>query len=222
MSNKILVYCVSGWEGDANWISNSKVVNNIEKAEIVVFPGGADINPKLYGFSLDPRTHYSDVADKRDLDAWNKLKPNQLAVGICRGAQFLCAINGGKLIQDVDGHAIGRTHSIYTVSNPTIELQALSLHHQMMYPFNLTSSDYTMLYIAHNANHFNNISTDEKSGLKLNIDKIYEQGEPEVVVFHKEGKPISLAIQSHPEMMRSECGFVREMNNIIVELLKKD
>lgn len=220
MSNKILVYSVSGFERDANWISNSEIIDDIKKADVVIFPGGADVDPKLYGFKAISQTYVSEYADKRDMNAYNKLKPNQLAVGICRGAQFLCVMNGGKLIQDVKGHAIGKTHSILTTQKPTIELQALSLHHQMMYPFNLSTDDYTILYKSNCGYEY--CDSVSESGKPLNLNYIYDYGEPEVVVFHKENKPMSLAIQSHPEMMRLESGFVKEMNNIIVELLKKD
>lgn len=220
MKNKILVYPVSGWESDANWIYNSKCVKDINKADVVVFPGGADINPKLYDFNVSPYTHYNDNDDKRDLKAWDKLKPNQLAVGICRGSQFLCIMNGGKLIQHVEGHAIGTTHAIRTLDVPHIELQALSLHHQMMYPFNLSKEDYTILYSSHCAIIIDT-STPDLNGKLLNSQFLNTCGEPEVVVFHKENKPTCLAIQSHPEMMRIDSGFVKEMNNLIVELLKE-
>lgn len=33
-------------------------------------------------------------------------------VGICRGAQFLNVMAGGKMIQHVEGHAIHGTHEI--------------------------------------------------------------------------------------------------------------
>lgn len=220
MSNKILVYPVSGFEGDVNWILNSKITNDIQKADIIVFPGGADVNPKLYGFKEHPSTYISEYSDKRDIVAYEAMRPDQLAVGICRGAQFLCVMNGGKLIQNVKGHAIGRTHPIRTVQSPTIELQALSLHHQMMYPFNLPDDCYTMLYKSNCGYEY--CDSVSENGKPLNLDFVYDYGEPEVVVFHKENKPIGLAIQSHPEMMRLESGFVKEMNNIIVELLKKD
>ena len=219
MKDKILVYSVSGWINDVEWITDYEITDDIEKAKIVVFPGGADVNPKLYGFGLHPNTHYSDAADSRDLAAWKKLKPEQLAVGICRGAQFLCVANGGKLIQDVSGHAIGRTHAIRTTMSPTIELQAISLHHQMMYPFNLSNNDYTMLYSSFCASDISNIATDD-AGKRLNLDPVYSFGEPEVVLFHKNNSPMCLAIQSHPEMMRIESSFVKEMNKLIVNLLK--
>lgn len=221
MSNKILVYSVSGFESDVDWISNYEITDKIEEAQVVVFPGGADINPELYGFEKHPKTYYSGSADERDLAAYNKMNKNQLAVGICRGAQFLCAMNGGKLIQDVEGHSIGRTHTIHTTQSPVIELQAISLHHQMMYPFNLLDDEYTLLYVASCGREHENVTRDLKTGEILNLNEIYEWGEPEVVLFHKENTPLGLAIQSHPEMMRADSSFVKEMNMIITKMLEK-
>lgn len=111
-NKKLKVFSVSGYEHDVNWIDNIEVVNKIENADIVVFPGGADVDPKLYDNKRLSGTYTSVYADERDLDAWNKMKPNQLAIGICRGAQLLTVLNGGMLIQDVDNHAIGYTHTI--------------------------------------------------------------------------------------------------------------
>ena len=153
MSNKILVYSVSGYEGDVDWISNYEMTDKIEEAQVVVFPGGADINPELYGFEEHPRTYYSKSADERDLAAYKKMNKDQLAVGICRGAQFLCAMNGGKLVQDVKGHSIGKTHQIYTIQRPQIELHAISLHHQMMYPYEMNSAHYDILYTSNHYHH---------------------------------------------------------------------
>lgn len=221
MNKKILVYSVSGYESDIDWISNYKMTQNIEDAEVVVFPGGADINPELYGFDVHPSTFYSTRADERDLKAYHAMKANQLAVGICRGAQFLCAMNGGKLIQDVCGHSIGRTHAIKTMQSPQIELQVISLHHQMMFPYNLTSSDYTLLYTSNCGGNYENVTRDQKTNKTLNLHLLLDFGEPEVVLFHKDKSPMGLAIQSHPEMMRLECGFVKEMNRIIEKLLEK-
>lgn len=70
------------------WILKSKenlIVDKIEDADVIQFIGGADINPELYGEKPIERTSCDLNADKRDMDAWNKAKPNQLKVGICRG-----------------------------------------------------------------------------------------------------------------------------------------
>lgn len=67
----------------------------------VLFPGGRDIDPSLYGESRHEKTQEPDqVRDKLESDilirALNDKKP---FLGICRGAQMTAVVNGGKLIQ---------------------------------------------------------------------------------------------------------------------------
>ena len=50
--------------------------------------------------------------------------------GVCRGAQFLCAMAGGKLVQHVTGH--GEYHNMKL--NDGREMTISSTHHQMMLP----------------------------------------------------------------------------------------
>lgn len=215
---KVKVFSVSGSPMDAIWIDNCELVDCIEDAQIVVFPGGADVNPKLYDAERHSKTYCSDYADARDLDAWYSMKPNQIAIGICRGAQFLTVINGGKLIQDVTNHAIGRTHQIFENKlNNFKELDANSLHHQMMYPFNLSQDIYRILYrCSSRSEHYSGWDLTENP---LNTNNYAYNGEPEVVYYFKNNLPRCLAIQGHPEMMSTGRPFVIEMNNIVKKIL---
>jgi gamma-glutamyl-gamma-aminobutyrate hydrolase PuuD len=106
------------------------VSNNIEDSDIVVWTGGEDINPVLYGEKPIPGTYFGD-RDRSDLDvldiAYGKGK---FLVGICRGAQLLNVIpNGGKLWQDVDNH--GSSHRTFDCISGTW-LYTNSVHHQAL------------------------------------------------------------------------------------------
>src|SRR3546814_14796091 len=50
-------------------------------------------------------------------------------LGVCRGAQFLNVMPGGKLYQDVDNH-VG-DHPIYDPQNKRVIPNVSSIHHQM-------------------------------------------------------------------------------------------
>lgn len=118
------------------WILKSKenlIVDKIEDADVIQFIGGADINPELYGEKPIERTSCDLNADKRDMDAWNKAKPNQLKVGICRGGQFLNVVNGGAMWQHVDGHRGWKGHRLFDLLGNK-EISVSSTHHQMMIP----------------------------------------------------------------------------------------
>lgn len=103
---------------------------NIIDADIVLFGGGPDINPELYGETKIQQTNISPIRDVRDLEAW-KSSSHALRLGICRGAQFLNVMNGGKLFQHVTDHQGG--HMIYDLQTGQ-NLWASSTHHQMMIP----------------------------------------------------------------------------------------
>lgn len=103
---------------------------NIAAADVVIFVGGADINPALYGEEPLRGIHFNAGSDKRDLIGWREAK-DKIKVGICRGGQFLNVMNGGKLWQDVDGH----TGSHYLVDKSTgKEWKVSSTHHQQFRP----------------------------------------------------------------------------------------
>ncbi len=96
--------------------------------------GGTDINPEIYG--EEPLHGYVQRPDKvRDIKEIEYTKiaieKGQPIIGICRGAQLICALQGGKLIQ----------HSIPFVNDHAIEtkdghiIQSIpSAHHQIMVP----------------------------------------------------------------------------------------
>lgn len=69
----------------ACWIKDAELVNNIEDADIVFFTGGEDINPAIYGAKAIRETYYNDRRDKFEIEMFNKVKPNQLVFGTCRG-----------------------------------------------------------------------------------------------------------------------------------------
>lgn len=102
------------------------------RSDLIVFTGGSDVNPMLYGQTTHPYTQSSINRDEDDIKAYlrNLYKPK---VGICRGAQFLHVMNGGRLYQDVDNHAVQGTHKLVCKASGQ-EWDVTSTHHQMMAP----------------------------------------------------------------------------------------
>ena len=115
----------NGWE----------VVNSIEDADLLQLEGGADVSPELYGEAPHPRTWASENAD------WHTALLYVVAIelgipiaGICRGSQFLCVMGGGKLWQDVDGHATGAGHNLLDIESGDVIEGVSSTHHQQHRP----------------------------------------------------------------------------------------
>lgn len=210
MESPIKVYVVGDATEYVNFINNAVICKKLSDAQIVLFTGGEDVSPSLYGCTPHSTTHSNLQRDLREKEIFEKVSPNQLCVGVCRGSQFLCVMNGGLLVQDVGYHGVFGTHAIYNEVN---QFEITSTHHQMQYPYNLLQEDYEVLYRSLESDHYD--------GDKIDPRVIQRRGEPEIVLYHVQGKPKCLAIQGHPEIMPNDCGIVLEINKIINSLINE-
>lgn len=192
---------------------NHLIVNDLKKADIVMFTGGEDVSPLLYGDTVHPSTHYNVTRDENEeKDYWEALSLQLPMLGICRGAQFLTVMNGGKLIQNVDNH--GKMHKIFFANykegvEPLTPYFVNSTHHQMMYPYNLDPRKYKLIAFADNQASKYEVGLNHKDLFNF---KNLKPKEPEIV-FYPESR--CLAIQYHPEAM------VGHMNISLRDSLKK-
>lgn len=112
--------------------------NELDKASIICFTGGEDVNPALYGENnriINGRPISYINSDRDDVDAFVfgvGMANKALMVGICRGGQFLNVMNGGRMWQHCDGHA-GGPHNLLDTTTGEI-VRVTSTHHQMMRP----------------------------------------------------------------------------------------
>lgn len=168
---------------------------SLEKANIVLFTGGADINPYFYGEKRRVGTSISPNCDYADMRALKKSSIYQFKVGICRGGQFLNVAFGGSLYQHVTNHAIWGTHAAYhqDEKDPHV-IQVTSTHHQMMIP----SEDATLLY-ATNLAEYKFTDTTQEHYSEDERHKIFDDAE--VVMYEKSG---ALCFQPHPEYELAE------------------
>lgn len=79
------VYVVGEAKNYANFIVGASHVDNIEDAEIVIFTGGEDVDPSLYGEEKHKTTYSNIDRDLYEKEMFEKIQPNQLVVAICRG-----------------------------------------------------------------------------------------------------------------------------------------
>lgn len=104
------------------------------KGDVLIVHGGADISPALYNKGRSSRGHGDLEPDMRDRTEWALMcRAKELGVpiiGICRGAQMLCALEGGHLIQHINNH--GGTHEVSTFDNTSFSTN--SIHHQQLVP----------------------------------------------------------------------------------------
>jgi anthranilate/para-aminobenzoate synthase component II len=191
---------------DRCFSSAKNIMEGIKGVDAVVLWGGADIPASFYG----KKPHWSSQArhgpSKRDEIEWKAIQYCKMKgipiIGICRGAQMLCAANGGTLIQDVSNHT--SHHEIVTKDGEI--LMTNSLHHQMMNPAN---TEHELI-----AWSKKNISA-RYEGETPN-DKIKMEKEPEIVYFPNLR---GLAIQGHPEFFGAPKPFVEYCVDLVTKYL---
>lgn len=102
------------------------------EADLVVFTGGADINPSIYGQEKHPDVTFNRDRDERDTALFQQCYEEGIPMlGVCRGAQLGHALLGYPLYQDVDGHEWG-DHGMYDPVNKRYLKNISSSHHQMV------------------------------------------------------------------------------------------
>lgn len=207
-------YYSSKHENTIHW-TGYRQVYSLEEADILVLPGGADINPFYYNDPVYLRTYFYDLTDQRQLaDLQAAVLAGKPILGICRGGQMLTVASGGKLIQDVSH---GGSHGLLvrslakkiTAKSPfNILITTNSIHHQMFYPYNLHPCTYVPL---------GTVPTSHRSKHHVLGTKkiVFEENELEIVYY-----PLlkGIAVQGHPEMMPSAHfgQYVTECLDLIV------
>lgn len=108
------------------------VVNDVAKADLVCFTGGADVSPHLYNSPVHPTTCTDGWRDAKEQRLFEEcVNKNIPMVGICRGGQFLNVMNGGEMYQDVTKHC--QPHALLDLETGE-HIWVSSTHHQMMRP----------------------------------------------------------------------------------------
>jgi GMP synthase-like glutamine amidotransferase len=106
--------------------------DTVEEADLVVFGGGSDVEPSLYGednANMHESVYFSKDRDNADMKIYTKaLELGIPMMGVCRGAQFLHVMNGGKLYQDVNGH--NGAHKAFCLREKMLIENVSSVHHQ--------------------------------------------------------------------------------------------
>lgn len=159
----------------------------LDRCDLVMFTGGEDVSPVYYGEEPHDRSFVNPARDAKEARVWHEAKKRGIpCVGICRGAQFLNVMNGGRMVQHVTNHT--SDHDMHVYDGRTIRVS--STHHQMMDP----ADHGQILAWAEGLSEKYEGLTDHQPCL-LNNDTIQE---PEVVWYEKSR---DMCIQYHPEYL---------------------
>ncbi|MFZ2190118.1 MAG: gamma-glutamyl-gamma-aminobutyrate hydrolase family protein [Candidatus Magasanikiibacteriota bacterium] len=195
--------------------SQDAFAEGFANADAFILWGGTDIHPSFYKDQVSQYSGAPLIPSDRDIWEWKAMqycKANGIPIiGVCRGAQFLCAFAGGKLIQHCNNHDSG-THLVVDIDGETYPVT--SSHHQML---DVQGTKHEM--IAWTPKPLSVFYYGEKSKSPAHIEKGLSTGtfcEPEVVFF-PEVK--GLAIQGHPEWADKNSIFVKKSCEQVVEYL---
>lgn len=196
------VYVVGGYSAyiemfrDRGWSATT----DLFEADLVVFCGGSDVDPSLYG-EYKHSTTYSNI--ERDNHEKNKYElAKELGIpcaGICRGGQFLHVMNGGSLYQNVDGHTCGKHEAILMGEN--IKFTVSSTHHQMMRR-NYVRPDCISLVLAQESTVKSYMSSLTRSSNTINVKDYNNRWDDIEVLVYTDTQ--DLCFQPHPEFKGKE------------------
>lgn len=209
--SKVFVVSGSGYfwphEEFGEFAENINDLEYPQNISLIVFTGGADINPSLYKHQKNPKSYCSEYRDTLDLKAFKVAQDNNIpCVGICRGGQFLTAMAGGFLFQDVNNHGMCR-HNIKTIDD---KIFSVSGDHHQMFGMPLPKDAELLAWASPK------ISTKYELGGGDYLTDV--KAEPEVVYYPGAN---SLAVQYHPEWMEKNSAGVKYYQKLIKEKLLK-
>ena len=177
-----------------------------EEFKLVLFSGGEDVNPALYGHeSPDRLCFYRESRDQLDIKIFKTAQKNNIKMtGICRGLQFLNVMSGGTMIHHLDKHEGCSMHSFIS-PRMDHEIYVNSLHHQMVVP----SKDAFI------------IGSTEKQIATVcfgNYDQPITKQEPDVEALYMPTIN-ACGVQYHPEMMHNDSEGFKFFHRMINEFL---
>jgi len=104
------IICPTHWDYDMEERWHSYDESKLLDADLVIFTGGEDINPTLYG-EENRWSAFNNSRDYAERFVFEQcVQFNKKMLGVCRGHQLLNALTGGLLAQDLL-RDLGVTHS---------------------------------------------------------------------------------------------------------------
>ena len=195
------------------WIeldNTNRAVAEALSCDGLLLPGGADIEPALYGRVRDEKCGKpNELRDKNEFEIFNAfVKTGKPILGICRGFQLINVACGGTLHQDIA--------DIKKCSHSDFLKRATVVHA-------VTVNENTMLYkifekneIGVNSLHHQAV---ESVGENLIASAVSEDGFIEGLELNNH--PFCVAVQWHPEHMSKNDALQQKLFNEFVKACEK-
>lgn len=182
------------------------ISRTLEGSDLVLFTGGEDVSPELYGDAKHHSTYNNIHRDQAERELFDRARAEKIPMaGICRGGQFLNVMSGGRMYQDVENHT--RSHLAFDeTSDRRNKILVTSTHHQMMMP----TKNAIML-----------LSADQKGRLTWMDSKGQTHSDVSnkdiEAVYYPETK--SLCFQPHPEYSREHGDAFHDMAKLFFKYI---
>lgn len=182
-----------------------RAVSEILECDGLLLPGGADVNPVLYGQEPSekcgkPNT-LRDTAEMKMLEAF--LLTNKPVLCICRGVQLLNVFFGGTLHQDIKLTQAVR-HSDFRSRNKGIHQVRLFSHTRLAHILNKDT-------VLVNSLHHQAV---DRVGLGLTVSAVSGDGFIEALeIIHH---PFCIGVQWHPEHMSKKSAVQQSLFDAFV------
>ena len=199
------IYCIRGATGYANWMQGTSFVDTIEEADLVVAPGGGDVDPRLYGAKKGHRAAWGHTYMENDKELTDLRKAISLGKhiwGTCKGIQYGSCLSSGSMIADISHPWM---HEIKTEDGKKFVVN--SMHHMMVYPFDLPKEDYRIIGWSENLSDHHHDADENEMNPPV---------EPEIIYFPKTK---FLGTQWHPEGLNKDSEPVKYCQDLLNRFL---
>lgn len=157
----------------------------------LLLPGGADLDPALYGEEPHPAVAVEAARDDLELAAWSAARERGVPIfGVCRGFQAINVFSGGRLEQHLEGH-----------DSPTSAPEAHPLHLEPASRLaRILGETAPLLSTEVNSYHHQAVRLlDLAPGLVASATAPHEDGELVEALEAEDGDDWLLGVQFHPE-----------------------
>ncbi len=197
---------------EVRWIElddEETAIKNVLACDGLILPGGADIEPSLYGREREEKCGKpNELRDKYEFLIYNAfVKTNKPILCICRGFQLLNAANGGTLYQDI-AEIKKCSHSDFLKRAKPIHKITINENTKLSAIFGKTETGVNSLH--HQAI--------EKVGENLTVSAVSEDGFTEAIEL--KNHPFCIGVQWHPEHMSKKDDLQQSIFNSFVNACK--